>query len=153
ITPASGRRGCSTSKARIVRLPGFAIPATAIRCWKSSAREREMPFTIKARVAGVDALVRSLQEFGRGVRNRVLRKALKKGARLIIQQARQLVPMQTGLLKKSLGVVMRTYKRSGAVVAIIGPREDFKTTATMGGRSFNIDPAYYAHLVERGRKA
>jgi HK97 gp10 family phage protein len=111
-----------------------------------------MPFTVRARVAGVEELVKSLDELGRTVRNRILRKALGKGSRIIVQRARQLVQTQTGLLKKSLGVVMRTYRSSGVVLAAIGPRTGFKQTATVGGVQVVQNPAKYAHLVELGRR-
>ncbi len=113
-----------------------------------------MAYTIKSRVQGVEQAVKALDELRRAVRNRIMKKALRKGARIIVTAARGLVPKGTRELSKSLGIVMRTYKNSGVVVAIIGPRTGRKTTQSDSrGRSYANDPANYAHLVEGGRKA
>lgn len=53
---------------------------------------------------------------------------------------------ETGELRKSLSIKRVKYKRSGTVVAVVGPRKDSKNPET--GRN----PANYAHLVEGGHR-
>lgn len=117
-----------------------------------------MPFTIRAQLKGVDDLVRQLDALKRG-RSRIMRKALTKGAKLIVAAARRKVPTRYGLLKKSLGVAIRSYRGGERLVAVIGPRAGFRVqvgTVVRGGIKSKpgdpimADPVKYAHLVEFG---
>ncbi len=103
----------------------------------------------KGRLDGVEATVAALRKYPPAVQNRVLKKALTKGAQITTKAAKTLVPTQSKQLKKSLGYKVWVGKTKGKVIAFIGPRLGFR--ATYKGRP--RDPRYYAHLVERGRKA
>lgn len=117
-----------------------------------------MPFAIKAKLEGLEQALRNLEALTRTVRNKILRKAANASARIVLKAARQLVPKNTGLLKKSLGVRVQTYRASGTVVAIVGPRTGFKKTRqgkkiTAFGKKMKEagqNPSKYAHLVEYG---
>lgn len=74
------------------------------------------------------------------------RRGVTKAGRRIAKAAKQHVPVRSGALKKSLSVKAKTYRKTGTVVAIIGPRLDFQTT--YGGK-LHI-PGKIAHLVEFG---
>ncbi|MBN2024080.1 MAG: HK97 gp10 family phage protein [Pirellulales bacterium] len=93
------------------------------------------------------------------VYRRVLRSAVAKATRPIVRDAKALAPKRnrtvdeqgrevgpTGLLRKSLGFVIRTYLTRGVVLGVIGPRKGFRTI--IDGRP--RDPIHYAHLVEFG---
>jgi hypothetical protein len=81
---------------------------------------------------------------------------------------KRLAPKESGLLKKSIGQVVRTYRNGGLTIAFIGPRRGFRQvvmrkkpfgaelTLTPGeadtARDYPVmsDPVKYAHLVEYG---
>lgn len=117
-----------------------------------------MAFAIKARLEGVETALAALGEVARTVRNKVLRKAVNAASRLVLDAARALVPKDTGMLRKSLGVRIQTYRGSGKVVAVIGPRTGYTRTRsgtqqTALGRKIKEtgrNPSKYAHLVEYG---
>lgn len=104
-------------------------------------------FRFRAKVVGVEAAVRSLDEVKRGVRTRVLRKATTKAAQPVAKEARRNAPVRSRQLRRSIGYRVRTYP-SGVVLAAIGPRAGFRTT--YAGRVIN--PTKYAHLVELGTR-
>jgi HK97 gp10 family phage protein len=76
--------------------------------------------------------------------NRVVNRAASKAMTPVLRAAKRLVPVDDKFLKKSLGRKVKSYKRSGNVVVLIGPRKGFKDEKS--GRN----PANYAHLVEKG---
>lgn len=109
-----------------------------------------MPFGISGKLDGMKQSLASLAGLGRTVRNQILRKALDKATQPMLKRAKQLAPRgPTGLLRKSLGRKIKTYRRSGVVVAILGPRKGFRKV--VNGKP--VDPVRYAHLVELGRGA
>jgi len=71
-------------------------------------------------------------------------KAANKAMRITVKAARRNVPVETGQLKKSIGIRIKKYRQSGIVFAAVGPRKGYKDATT--GRN----PANYAHLVEYG---
>lgn len=106
-----------------------------------------------------------LEALKRGVRNRLLRKALRAGSRPLVVAARALVPVRRKvkgsnvtpqkLLKKSLGVKIKTYKGGGIVVAVVGARSKKTQIGTRvrgphKGQPVYENPANIAHLVEKG---
>jgi len=103
-------------------------------------------------ITGDKELLRVFRELPDRIGRRVLRKAVSKAATPIVRAAKSKAPTskQSGrnddsgqkLFKKSLGKVVRTYKSSRSVVAIIGSRraEQFKGRANI------------AHLLEKGHK-
>lgn len=102
--------------------------------------------------SGPDAIKRlseDLANFAAKVQRRVLRSALAKAARPIGKDAKSVVPRGTGLLKKSIGVAIKT-NAQGAVRAIIGPRRGFREITAAGKVK---SPSRYAHLVEFGFRA
>lgn len=72
--------------------------------------------------------------------------AMLKAGRRVVRAAKKRVPKNTGQLKKSLGMKRKLYRRSGTIVAIVGPRTGFR--AVVNGKPH--DPAKIAHLVELG---
>ncbi len=124
-----------------------------------------MAFAIKAKIDGLAPLLRRLENVKRGTRNKILRPAVTKAARIVNNAAKTAVkPGKTGrqktrngILKKSLGVKIASYETT--VIGVIGPRKGFKTQVgvrTRGGTKSNVgdpiyeDPANIAHLVEYG---
>jgi HK97 gp10 family phage protein len=95
------------------------------------------------------------------MQNKILRKAVGDASKIVLKTAKQKVPKgETGLLKKSLGRKISVNRRTGRVVAIVGPRTGYKSTKkgkkiTKLGEQFKaaeVNPVRYAHLVEKGTK-
>lgn len=116
-------------------------------------------FKIQARVEGLDAVLKALAAADKKVRKKGVRKMAAEGGKLVLKRAKQLVPRETGLLKKSLGRKVKAYPKSGVAVAVIGPRNEAKfrqqVTRTRGRRAprtLIANPVRYAHLVEGGTR-
>jgi HK97 gp10 family phage protein len=121
-----------------------------------------MAFAVSGKLDGLGEVLAKLNEVERKVRTKILRDALGEAARLILRSAKAKVPRgETGLLRRSLGIKMKVYRKSGAVVALVGPRTGFRKSK--GGRvrtalgdkfaAAGVKPHLYAHLVEKGRRA
>lgn len=121
-----------------------------------------MPFQIQVQVAGLRPLLRKLDDLKRGARNRILRPAIAKAARIIVKQAKRNAPKDSGALRRSLTSVIRIGRKSGQIYAVIGPetgerkdRQGSRSKTRFGkwlaGQGIPNRPANYAHLVEFGR--
>lgn len=86
------------------------------------------------------------------LRTRGLKDALRRAGRLVVGHARRLAPVDTGTLKKSLGLILRTPRRgrNRDPYVVIGARRGYSRQVTRDGRSMKATPANYAHLVELG---
>lgn len=109
-----------------------------------------MAWTIKGTLTGLDQSLKLLQGLKQGVRNRILRAALSKATTPMLKTAKRLAPVETGLLRKSIGRKVKTYASTGSVVVVIGPRTGFRREVTVRGRKMIRNPVKYAHLVELG---
>lgn len=121
---------------------------------------------VRVELRGMADVLRRLQELGRTKAGRILRRALDAATKPILAAARQLVPVESGALRKSLGRRVKTYRGSGVVAVIIGPRRGQKREVerTPKGRLRVVprkratgaggyrNPTRYAHLVERGSR-
>lgn len=101
-------------------------------------------------VHGVEAVINALEGVKDGVTKRVLRKAVRAGAKPVIKQARENLKdnqtMLTGQLRKSIGIgKVRTGK--SAVYAAVGPRKGFSWVDDSGHVHY---PEFYGRLVEDG---
>lgn len=123
---------------------------------------------ISVRVEGAKELERMLAGWKPSARRRIVRPGVRKAASIVSKAAKARAPVGSGLLKKSIGVKMRTY-RDGTVVGVVGPRHGFKRAVSGSGRSRTIvtkknvsefhnslvrvraqNPVKYAHLVHGG---
>lgn len=111
-----------------------------------------MPFKIKMELGGIKDALKSLDGLKRGVQRRILRAAVTEASAPILQSARGHAPKRTGTFKRSLGKKVKTYSKSGTVVAIVGPRKGYKTQTgiTRKGKEIFEDPTKIAHLLEYG---
>ena len=127
-----------------------------------------MALDIKVELLGDKELDRMLAGWNAVSRRRIVRPGISKSARFVSRMARSKAPVQSGLLRKSIGVVVRTYE-NGNVVGVVGPRHDFKrpVSSSKGRKTIvtkrNVgqfadssnkivlqNPVKYAHLVEGG---
>lgn len=111
-----------------------------------------MAFRVEAKIDGIDGLVAKLKDLRASLQRKVLRSAMRKSASVINKSAKGMAPRRTGQLRRSLGVAVKAYP-SGVVIGVVEPRAGFKIQIpAANGRMKNIDPRYYAHLVEKGTK-
>ena len=75
-----------------------------------------------ATITGDKALLKLLKKLPDKTARKVSRQAVNAGATPILKAARRLVSVDDGTLKKALDKKVKTYKKTKAVVAIIGPR-------------------------------
>ena len=104
--------------------------------------------TAAAKVIGGPELARKLKVLPDRVQTRVVRKAINKGATVILQAAKRNVPRRSRQLQRSLGRKVKS--RKGRYAVVIGSRRGFKTVDDKG-RAYN--PTRVVHLVEKGTKA
>ena len=124
----------------IAALPG---PARGFRHSGAQPRrqggDRVMP--VKARIRGGQQTARALRELGRrSSTEKVLRQALRPGAREVVQAARAGAPRETGALRRSIAIGIRRTRRFAARL-LVGHRRD--------------DPAQrwrISHIVEFGSR-
>lgn len=115
----------------------------------------------KVTLKGFAEVVQTLNGLKQSMRGRILRKAVTKAVQPITKDAKARAPVEDGYLKKSIGYRIQSYKKSGAVVGVIGPRTGYKKNRKTGKRELTAlgkklqketykRPTYYAHLVEMG---
>lgn len=111
-------------------------------------------FGIDGKFTGVADVMRRLRALPDKLQRKVKRKALEKATKPTLLAARRLAPKESGLLKKSVARKTATYKASGTIVAMIGPRRGMKRMVTREGRRWPryADPVHYAHLAEYGTR-
>lgn len=134
-----------------------------------------MPAFIRGQVVGAKVASDNLLALGRTVAGKVTRKAVNAGSKLIFDEVKQRAPKESGLYRKSIGRVIRTYRNSGTTLAVIGPRtkpsfrkevkvKKDRVYRQMGAKTFKVNkptaeqqrqirnPRFYQHLVEKGTK-
>lgn len=124
-------------------------------------------FRVSGQIGNVKDLIDQLQARKRKV-GPILRRAVTKGAQRLVKAMKGRVPVESGLLKKSLGYKIGISRKTGAVYAVIGPRTGFKRAVVLldgrgalagskagqrlkskGGEETIRNPTRYAHLAER----
>lgn len=140
-----------------------------------------MPYQIQVYVGNIGQTIRQLDGLKDSLKNKIMRKWMDAAGKVIRDEAKKRAPVLRdrkkyphlipGLLKKSIGVKVKTYK-SGVTVAIIGPRTDYRSVRDPGtgkvvrqtkknatkfaaiakGGAFIQNPTKYAHLLELGTK-
>jgi HK97 gp10 family phage protein len=135
---------------------GSALAAVPSGIWFDSGRwpicrGLRMPIRIRAQADADDVarLVRALAAIDRKLAKKLLRKAVLTGGRIVRDEAKSLVPIRTGTLRKSIGAKVKSYPSRRVVVAIVGPRRGFRKDIEGVG---TVDPVNYAHLVEFGSR-
>lgn len=91
-------------------------------------------------VKGLDELLASLKQLPQNIQKNVVRGAIRAGAASLVKEAKANVPVDTGNLKKSIGIVAVKSKKPQYI--------QFKVT-TRKGYGLKND-GWYAHMVEFG---
>lgn len=97
-----------------------------------------MADVITTRIEGAAEMERLLKELGPEVANKVGRQAVRAGARAIAEEAKRLVPVDTGALRDSI------------VVKTLGEGEGFREAKVQAVIGFEKPASRRAHLTEFG---
>ena len=107
-------------------------------------------------VLGMDELLKNLKSLPEKVQKRILVGAVRAGAKPMIKEAKSLAPVQSGMIKDSIGVTRFKTRKKSLVWFVVSPRvKTFKMKATNMDNGQNAvltmrnDP-WYAHFVEYG---
>lgn len=116
---------------------------------------------IQVRVRNVNKVEAAMAGLDKKLRGKVLRAAVAKGRKVYIAALRQAAPVETKLLKKSIGARGKTYRGGAIALQTIGPRSGFRREVVVKrrdkhgrivGRSKQLrDPRRYAHITEKRR--
>lgn len=104
-------------------------------------------------IEGFREIDRMLKQLPEKVRARTLGQAVLAGLKGSVKIARGKVPVDEGLLKKSLGTqLLRRRRRSPYRVASMGPRRDFKKSGVIEKleNRKSLYPAFYGRVLEYG---
>ena len=99
------------------------------------------------RVIGERELRKKFAHLAGATQRKIVRPAMARAIVPVNKAAKRNAPVETGLLKKSLGIKLKTYGRRGIVWACVGPRYGF---AGVGPDGRLRDPVKYAERVEMG---
>lgn len=104
---------------------------------------------------GLDVLERRLLTLEKKTAKRVVRRALRDSAKIVVESARAKVPEGTGALRESLGTIARVGKGKNFETMFIGSRAKNKAALALAnaGRSKPIRGIFYGHMIERGTVA
>jgi len=125
---------------------------------------------IKVRVPDLSGVLGPLaRALGPEPSQKVFRKALSEGAKIIVKRARELAPGpgkapkrrkgqakgpkvygKSGALKKSIKAYFRRGKKSQAAYIVVGANRDYKIPVRRGKKDMYAYPKNYVHLVDRG---
>ncbi len=105
-----------------------------------------MSFSVSLKLDGDRELIRQLDRLPASVQRRVVRPAVRAALSPMNKAAKRKAPKVEGLLKKAIGIRVRSYPRSGVILGTVQVREGHGRL--IDGKPRN--PRFYVHLVERG---
>lgn len=88
---------------------------------------------------------KGLTQFTDQFQKRVLKKAIRRGAKLVQDAVKGTVPVATGTLKQSIATKVDAIKGKTVVYGVVGPRAKFVKVV----KGHKKQPARYAHFVQR----
>lgn len=100
-------------------------------------------------VEGLKPWLRKLAQLRSPRARAVRRKAMMDASSPLLKTTKALVLRETGLLARSLGRRVRSYRGGAVVVVIIGPRSGFKQEVQRRRGVTLSNPTKYAHLTEK----
>lgn len=115
---------------------------------------------MKVRVEGLRELSDRLEKLDKKVAGQVVRKAAITGARLIRDEAKNRVPVDTGVLKQNIVIKRFRTRGKGNVrygIGLVSSKAVYSNTKTNRkkgrvGKSYYQDKAFYGHMVEFGTR-
>ncbi|MDR0608738.1 MAG: HK97 gp10 family phage protein [Planctomycetaceae bacterium] len=120
---------------------------------------------MKIELVGTEILEAKLKALPYIFRTSAINKAIEKSNKLLVSAVQQRAPVETGILKKSIISIIRTYRKGKFAVGVVGPDKDYGGYVIMkkdsqksfkkaqkgasGGKGYR-KPVKYAHLMEGG---
>lgn len=116
------------------------------------------PF-VRVRLTGFRQIGKALDHLEKKSAKKVIRKGATKGIQVYTKALKDRAPKQTGLLKKSIGSKVKSYRGGATVLGIAGARVGFrrevevkirnkKGTRIVARKKEIRDPSKYAHITE-----
>lgn len=102
-----------------------------------------MPIKITMKLDGLQALAKRLEAIDKKVAKKAIKAAINQATKILTKEVKARVPVDTGLLRRSIGRKVKTYRQSGLVIGIVGPRANI--VGDDGDK-----PSKYGSLVEFG---
>lgn len=102
---------------------------------------------VKADVKGLDEVAKVLKQFPIKLRTNALRGAVRAGAKVLLEEAKQKVPVRSGNLRDSLSIVKLKSKDKKWMTYAVTPR---RITKKKNGVKGIVADGYYGHIVEYG---
>lgn len=105
---------------------------------------------LRFQITGQTEIAKALRGISAELRKDAAAHAMEQAVQPVVDAARNLAPVgDTGGLRRSIGFLIRKYRRGLVVFGVIGPRRGFGVPdpSLKTGRT---EPANYAHLVEYG---
>ena len=101
-------------------------------------------------VEGLDELESQLLKLEKKVAVKVVRDALKAGGKVVLADAKTRVPVGSGALKASLGLIARKGRGKNFQTVFVAPRQTNKAALALANakRSKPIKGVFYGHIVE-----
>jgi hypothetical protein len=90
---------------------------------------------VEVTVRGVEEVKRELARLSGAVQTRLARNATMAGARIGAKYARQLVPVRTGALKRSIRATRNPARQTGRVEALVNAQSPIGGPAVFAARS------------------
>ena len=105
---------------------------------------------IEASLEGADELMKTLRELSKNTVKNKVKKAVSDGADIVRDEAKRLVPVNTGRLRES--IIARTAKRGISGVVIADYPRDAGTRKSKTRKQAAGSQEYYAFAVEYGTR-
>ncbi len=107
---------------------------------------------------GLEETLKAMKVLDATVRTKTVKQGSRIAMNRVVARARQLAPKETGLLRKSIGLRQKSYRKGAVTSTVVGPRRGFasqvEVTLPDGSKvTRRRDPQFYSHLVEFGVQA
>lgn len=105
---------------------------------------------IEAQLEGADEVMRKLRELSKNTVKKKVKKAVSDGADIVRDEAKRLVPVNTGRLRES--IIARTAKRGISGIVIADYPKDAGVRKSKTRKQAAGSQEYYAFAVEYGTR-
>ena len=115
-----------------------------------------MAVPVSFKLKGGDAIQRKFDELGGTISRKIGKFAMRKAIKPVVKRAKNRAPVNTGLLKRSIGYRLYRSKKTGSLIVAVGARINIKATkltrGALSGAATGVKqiPSLYHHLVEFG---
>lgn len=103
-------------------------------------------------ISGTSDVIRELDSIKESVQRRLIERAARFALRPVVTDARKNIPVNTGTLRRSIGVKKSKRSRSGELVLSVGPRPGYAYEENGVKRNpfFYGIPVEYGHVTRGG---